>query len=46
MKNRRVNRKELDEVCLDCCDFVKVKLGCIDCGVERLKRLKKVRKIK
>ena len=37
---RRITNKQLDEVCLDCCDFVKVKLGCIDCGVERLKRLK------
>jgi hypothetical protein len=46
MKKRRVNNKQLDEICLDCCDFIKKKLGCIDCGVEMLKRLKKIKEIK
>jgi hypothetical protein len=40
MKKRRVTKKELDKVCLDCCDFIKAAIGCFYCGVERLKRLR------
>jgi hypothetical protein len=39
----RVNIKQLDEVCLDCTDFLNhLSIECEDCPVDKLKRLLKV----
>ena len=34
---KRVDRMGLDDVCLDCCDFVKKKYDCKNCAITKLK---------
>jgi len=37
MKKNRINLSQLEDVCLDCCDLIKIKLACKTCAVEKLK---------
>ena len=38
-KEMRHNNFKLDQVCLDCCDFIKSKIDCKKCGITYLKKV-------
>jgi len=36
---KRVSKRQLDEVCLDCCDYIQKKAKCEKCSVNELKKI-------